>query len=307
MRRATILTALLLLPGLANFCPKLAGYVPAERRIDAGIIAASCQVEGCSGTAVNWRGQTFIVSAAHCFGLGQVVTFTTGDKIKGGKGLVACVSPELDLALIRVAAADITATVEVAEALPGGEWFGVGYPKSKGPAIWRGEFIGAQIITNLPRHRWAFKRERGDFKNGNSGSGVFRGGKLVGVATHADSDGMIYACPLQDLQVFLARAVQGPTEPRLRQDAAPRVAFPTAQDPAGWGDKDRTREILALKGQLEKLKAATGEPGPAGPAGPPGPGMDGAKLSQILERLDSLEDWTRNFRASVRVRVHPKE
>jgi len=30
-------------------------------------------------------------------------------------------------------------------------------------------------------------------------------------------------------------------------------------------------------------------------------------LEEILRRLESLETWTRDFRATVRIKVHPRE
>ena len=311
MKRATLITILCLAPISGMFFPTVSAYVSdtSTLTVTDTILSASVLVDGCSGTAIEWQGKKYIVGASHCFEVGQLVSYTTGDRLKGGTGVVVAVAPALDLALIEVRPEDLTATVEVAEELPEGAWAGCGYPKGKGPTVWSGEFLGAERITNLPRHRWAFKLETGRFKHGNSGSGVFRGGKLVGVAAHMnDKEGVIYACPLHDLRSFLARAVQGRPGPRPGQDGPSRVAFAAGNGPGeNWGDKDRTREILALKAQLKSLKAGTGEPGPPGPAGPPGPGMDPAQLSQILERLESLEDWTKNFRATVKVRVHPKE
>jgi len=311
MKRATIITLLCLLPVSGLAVPAVSGYVASSSTITvpSPLIAASVLVDGCSGTAITYEGRSWIVGAAHCFKIGSKVSYVTGDKLKGGVGVVVALAPDLDLALIQVRGADLTSTVEVADTLPEGAWAAVGYPRGKGPTVWAGEFLGSDRITNLPRHRWAFKLNQGKFKNGNSSSGVFRGGKLVGVATHMnDKSNVVYACPLHDLQAFLTRAVTGRPGPRSGQDAPPRViAHAAGHGPDDWGDADRTREILALKAQLKNLKAATGDPGPPGPAGPSGPGMDPATLAQILERLESLEDWTANFRATVRVRVHPKE
>ena len=312
MRRATIIALACLAPMVSLFCPALPGdAVPAgSHSVSDDVIAASCQVNGCSGTAIEWNGAVYIVTANHCFGVGEAVTFTTGDKTQGGTGQVIATDKELDLALVQVSRADVTSVVTVPAELPAGEWAGVGYPKGKGPSEWRGRFLGAERITNLPRPRWAYKITSGKFKNGNSGSGVFRGGCLVAVATHMnDDDRVIYAAPLHDLRGFLARAGRDrPKQLRLAKDGTARqTQQPVGDDPRSWGDKDRTREILEIKARLKQLTAGSGDPGPPGPSGPPGPGMDPATLGQILKRLESLEDWAQNFRATVRVRVHPKE
>ncbi len=310
MRRATIIALACLAPIGSLLCPALPGDArPAGRKLELDqVVAASCHVNGCSGTAIEWEGACYIITAEHCFWVGQSVHFTTGDKLKGGIGTVIADDKDLDLSLVRVDRDDLTQLVTVPADLPSGEWSGVGYPKGKGPTRWRGKFLGAQRITNLPRPRWAYKIDSGRFDNGSSGSGVFRGGCLVGVATHMDKHDVIYAAPLHDIRGFLARAGRDKPQPRLAKDgAALGLQAAGEDDPRRWGDRDRTREILALKEQLKNLKAGTGDPGPPGPAGPPGPGMDPATLSQILKRLDLLEDWTQNFRATVRVRVHPKE
>ena len=310
MRRATIIALAFLVPIGSLLCPALPGDArPAGRQVEelGQVVAASCRVNGCSGTAIEWEGVAYIITAEHCFRMGQTVHFTTGDKLRGGIGTVIANDEDLDLCLVKVDADDLTQRVLVPAELPEGEWGGVGYPKGKGPSRWRGKFKGAQTITNLPRPRWAFKIDKGTFDNGSSGSGVFRGGCLVAVATHLDKHDMIYAAPLHDVREFLARVGRDKPQLRLAKDGAALGSEAAGEDPRKWGDEDRTREILAIQEQLKNLKAGTGDPGPTGPAGPPGPGMEPATLSQILKRLESLEDWTKNFRATVRVRVHPKE
>ena len=295
-------------------CPAISGGAPKRERVkvrpaeDPVLMAASVHVDGCSGTAIDFGGSSWVVSAQHCFELGQEVTVVTGDRLKSSTGVVVALDMRVDLALVKVDPKQLTHRAIVPGELPGGEWSGIGYPRGKGPTSWHGEFLGAKKISNLPRPRWAFKRKGGKFDNGSSGSGVFRGGCLVGVATHMnDDDDVIYSCTLTDLQIFLARA--GRELPGLRvakegpaSDTA--AAASAGPGPASWGDADRTREILELKKRIEELK---GTAGPPGPAGPPGRGIDPAKLEEILSRLESLEEWTRSFRATVRIKVHPKE
>jgi len=305
MMRAVVLSLLCLAPLSGIWCPAVSSNAREVAAAADNTIAASCHVEGCSGTAITWAGRSYIVTAEHCFEDGQSVQFTTGDRLRGGTGTVIAVDGALDLALVDVDPNDITGRVSVPADLPDGDWLGIGYPEGRGPSEWRGEFLGAQRITNLPRPRWAWRVKRGRFRHGSSGSGVFRGGRLVAVATHMnDDDETVYACPLHDIRAFLARAGReqpGRTTPATDGTASTITAV---GGPESWGDRDRTREILAIKEQLKKL---AGTPGPPGPAGPPGLGMDPDQLEAILERMEAIETWQRNFRATVRVRVHPKK
>jgi len=281
------------------------------------VMASSVRVDGCSGTAIDFRGRSWVVTAAHCFKIGQKVHVVTGDRLKIGMGQVVALDTGVDLALVAIDRAKLTSRVTVPAQLPDGDWYGVGYPAGKGPQVWRGSFKGAERITNLPRSRWCFKLNRGRFRNGSSGSGVFRGGQLVAVATHMDDDDEeIFAAPLHDLQSFLMKTRSGKDSPGFRlaglakDGPAQKQTEPAAEGPAGWGDRDRTREILEIKEKLKNMTSKTGPAGPAGPSGPagqPGPGMDQAQVEEILRRLESLETWTRDFRAIVRVRVKPKE
>ena len=327
MRKNLLIAFLVLCLPLGFFCPAISGGSeskasktrPPATVVEPDVISAACHVDGCSGTAIEFGGRAWVVTAAHCFELGQKVYVVTGDKLRSGVGMVVAMDFRVDLALVAVERETLTSTVAVPLKLPAGPWYGVGYPDGEGPQAWFGEFLGIQRISNLPRGRWAWKLKKGRFEHGSSGSGVFKGGKLVAVATHSnDKTREIFAAPLHDLQAFLARV--GKELPRLREaslaglveeDTAPHHTTteiqPAGDTPASWGDRDRTREILAIKEQLKTLAGKPGPPGPPGPAGNTGPGMDQAKLEEILRRLESLETWTRDFRATVRIKVHPKE
>tara|TARA_R100000808_G_scaffold7070_1_gene20783 strand:- start:5234 stop:6199 length:966 start_codon:yes stop_codon:yes gene_type:complete len=318
-RTAVVVTGLLCFLLSSLFCPAISGGSDRNRSdvsnktksrpaMDRVLAAASCRVNGCSGTAIEFGGGSWVVTAEHCFRLGQDVTVVTGDKLKSSSGKVVAIDSRVDLALVQVDPGQLTGRVPVPLNLPDGPWSGIGYPKGKGPQSWHGEFLGAEKITNLPRARWAFKMKGGRFANGSSGSGVFRGGVLVGVATHMDdSKKIIYSCTLHDLQTFLSRAGRDSPGLRVAEEGSAQInktAALVGTGPDSWGDADRTREILELKKRVGELK---GTAGPPGPPGPPGLGMDPSKLEEIIRRLESLEAWQRNFRTTVRIRVHPKE
>jgi hypothetical protein len=135
----------------------------------------------------------------------------------------------------------------------------------------------------------------GKFRDGDSGVGVWAGGKLVGVASHGDDDEELYACRAGQLREFAAK-------------------LSSAADLPDWGDRDRTREILAIKKRLDGLgdvsPGPAGPPGTAGPAGPAGPaGRDGlsSDVRPLIIRIKALEQWRGNFRAVIHVRVVPKD
>jgi len=121
------------------------------------------------------------------------------------------------------------------------------------------------------------------------------------------------------------------TASRSRTTAPPLVVASKS-----WGDRDRTREILALQSRMadleSRLSAVAVNPGPAGPrgeagaAGATGPqgvpgaagqqgtagqrgdagaGLDPSTLTAIEKRINELEQWRGRFRATLRVRVSP--
>ena len=325
--------AVLILFALAA-SPAIAADVPAH-------VAASVHVDGCSGTVIRTDGRdAWIITAAHCFNDGQAVRFRTGDKAKSGNGVVVLQDDDLDLSLIRCRSVDVTGVATVPPKRPPGEFVLVGYPKGDGPTIAKLKFRGPERITNLPKPRWAFDVD-GKFRRGSSGSGVFVGGRLVAVATHGTDDRELYAAPLDDVRSFLRRAEKefrvSILAPRAGTPGLPAVVLPFGLFPGGWGDRDRTREIVMLKArvaELEKLigslkgqtgvagaagpAGAVGPAGPvgkagpagavgkAGPAGPPGQGIDAATLERINKQLSDLDEWRRTFRATLRVTVKPK-
>ena len=278
-----------------------------------GHVAASVSVSGCSGTVIRRDGRTaWILSAAHCFDDGQAVRFKTGDKKKTGNGLVVLVDTDADLSLIRCRVVDTTGVATVPPARPPGDFELVGYPKGDGPTVARLTFRGPEKITNLPRPRWAFD-VHGKFRRGSSGSGVFVGGRLVAVATHGEDDRELYAATLDDVRSFLKRAEKefraAILPPRAGMPDPPVVSVPFRFGPAGWGDRDRTREIVELKKRISELETLVGnlraKAGPPGPPGPPGR-VDAVALDRIQKQLNALDEWRRTFRATLRVTVKPK-
>jgi len=253
------------------------------------------QVGGCSGTLI-YRDLmlTVGVSAAHCAGgpgSPVQVVLPDGRRLAGrwgkrdlGTDLVLFSIPRSDppLPLARVPAK-----------APSGEFtafgrYGTKVLKPMGPELITDNGTGRKIS------RSGYEVTSGKYRNGDSGSGVYVGGKLlVGVATHGDDDEELYAATHGQLVTFLTtHKVMGPG--------------PEGSD---WGDKDRTREIIAIKRRLDELeqaiKSISLKEGPAGPPGPAGQPGTAADTSGLATRLESLEQWRKDFRTTIRIRLRP--
>ena len=136
---------------------------------------------------------------------------------------------------------------------------------------------------------------------------------MVAVARHGEDDRELYASTLDDVRSFLKRAEQeyraAILPPRAGMPDPPVVSVPFRFGPAGWGDRDRTREIVELKKRISELETLVGnlraKAGPPGPPGPPGR-VDAVALDRIQKQLNALHEWRRTFRATLRVTVKPK-
>jgi len=252
-------------------------------------LAPSVRVGGCGGTIVRQTdGHLWGISAGHCATVGVPVTVTFSDgSTATGKWLH--IDRESDLAAFAVAFST-SKRVNVAQIAAQGVTGAHTANGSRGPIkLLRHGHREMKSTAGGTYDRTLYAVKSGKFRDGDSGVGVWAGGKLVGVASHGEDDEELYACRVGQLREFAAKL----------HDAA---------DLPDWGDKDRTREILALKKRLDGLTASS--PGKAGPAGSPGKdGKDGlpADLGPLIIRIESLEKWRGNFRAVIHVRVVPKE
>ena len=275
---------------------------------------ATVKVAGCGGTMIIRFGtKSFGVTAAHCVGkVGTICPVRIGDKTTGGR--IEAVDSDKDLAIFSVWSKDVVGVVKVATVGPGeGRVFTI---NSRGEFDLKVESDSASRYDVIERRfilRRVFKVRKGKCRNGDSGSGVFRGDQLIGVVTHGgvkDTEQLMTA-PHADMIKFLAA-----------HNVIPGDA-PPSED---WGDRDRTREILEIKRRLADLEnkeppapGRDGKPGERGPSGdlgpaggsgqpgPPGPPGNSPDIDPLLKRIKSLEEWKRNFRAIVRVRVTPRE
>ena len=247
------------------------------------------QVGGCSGTLI-YRDldRTVGVSAAHCAGgSGSPVQVVLPDGRRLA-GRWAQRDVEKDLVLFSIPRQDRPLQLaRVPGVVPKGDVTAYGRHGLKALKA-----MGREVITESDSgrklHRYGYEVTSGKYRNGDSGSGVYVEGTLVGVASHGDDDDELFSSSHEQLVGFLTEhGVMGPG--------------PEGSD---WGDKDRTREILALKKRVDELESLVKniKEGPRGPVGPPGMATDTSGLSS---RLESLEEWRSNFRATIRIRLRP--
>jgi hypothetical protein len=249
------------------------------------------------------------VTAAHCVGkVGSTVGVIVGGKTLPGK--VVVVDGKQDLALIAVSAG-VGHVAPVKDSRTPGEFVTVNE---------RGRFRLSVESEGEPRYdvvnrrmyeRRVFRIKGGVCRAGDSGTGVFCGGKLVGVVTHGvkKGDSKVLMTPtLEVLRTFLRGAQE---------------MVPLGGDYRSWGDKDRTREILLLQKQVKELEtrlesverglkkqapaAPAGKPGVAGPAGPRGERGPAGSSPGLEGRLVNLEEWRRKLKIRIPIRFKPKK
>ncbi len=300
IRKLNKSTVLLLLLVLAR------GAVAEEK---ATYILASVRVGGCSGTMVRVDGEkAYGVSCEHCASKGDVVTVEFHDK-STVVGKWVAKDAVTDLSWFSVPAKSIKGIAKIPVKMPTGEFYG--YGNHGLTELDTGTATSVRSTNAGVFERNHFKVDEGKFRNGSSGGGVFCGDYLVGVSSHGDKKNM-YCCQLQQLRKFVNEMGGGDH----------------SSSPENWGDKDRTREIIALKKLVAELQAkidtlsktpgpagTIGERGPAGdaggvgPAGPEGtPGKNGVITVEIYRdgELDKTFTGIRTG-SSVRVKISKKK
>ena len=160
---------------------------------------------GCSGTIIHVNGdRAYGVSAAHCCsGVGREFVIGNPDGTSAGARWMA-INRQHDLAIFVTYSEHILAACPVAEKAPQ-QYTAVdacGYPSGHGPIYKRVTYRGDNRI-NGGMVRATFAVNEGLFAGGDSGGGVFAGGRLVGVMTHGG--GGMYAATHEQLIGFLNR------------------------------------------------------------------------------------------------------
>lgn len=121
-----------------------------------------------------------------------------------------------DLALFAVPTQATLASVPVASKEPKGPITACGYPRGQGPNYKRLRYHGVKTITDEQCNqyeRFQFSVHTGTAFSGDSGGGVFKGGKLIGIITHQNRQGDLLAATCSQVNAFLAQVCQGPNCP----------------------------------------------------------------------------------------------
>ena len=291
----------------------LAVPIPADRGID--VERASVRLDGGGGggggcTMISTSGKrSWGVTAAHCVGkVGSTVGVIVGGKTLPGK--VVVVDGKQDLALIAVSAG-VGHVSPVKDSRTPGEFVTVNERGRFGLIIESEGEPRYDVVNRRMYERRVFRIRGGVCRAGDSGTGVFAGGKLVGVVTHGGKTGdskVLMSPTLGVLRSFLRGAQE---------------MGPLGGDYRSWGDKDRTREILLLQKQVKALElrlelverglkkqapaAPAGKPGVAGPAGPRGERGPAGSSPGLEGRLVNLEEWRRKLKIRIPIRFKPKK
>lgn len=267
---------------------------------------ASVHVGGCSGTIIALVGERgYGISAGHCATAGESVSVVNA-KGKRVQGEWLAVDEAADLSLFTCPASVVLDVAPLSVSGSTGELHGYGWPGGKGPTKIVLSEGGTEKPSNLLVVRSRYPVKSGKFRNGSSGGGVFRGNSLIGVQTHGDDDKLVLAATQQQILAF--SEAQGRTFSVNLTNPSDQKSGPLT-GPL-FSDRDRTKAIAEIRSVLLSLSKTPGPPGPPGKDGKDAdPDVEQLKqrIRELEQRVVALEEWRRNFRATIRVRVTPKE
>jgi Trypsin-like peptidase domain len=210
-------------------------------------------------------------------------------------GQLVAVSPQADLACLTVPQQPVMVNVPLAETseTQGESVWQVGYP--------HGGSQRAQYFLFSGTYHGGV-RFSAPILSGESGSGVFRRGRIIALCW-GSAEGQTFAVPAEQMCVFvrgILRPVVNVNAPPAAPvvPAAPPAPPPASQPPAG-------PPVGA------QLPGPAGPPGPQGPQGPPGPqgpagtGYDPAAFAALQTQVNQLQTTLNNLNGSIRIQVQP--
>jgi S1-C subfamily serine protease len=299
-------------------CPSPPYWVPVQAPASrpqvqppATLAAASVKVL-CSGGGESWAGsgvifqvedgKAFILTNRHVVNSERVrVRICLVGQREPAPAQFLGASADADLACVAIAAPPLLVAVPLADSsdTQGESVWQVGYPHA-GPQHAQYFAFAGRYVGGL--------RFSAPIQQGESGSGIFRRGKLIALCW-GSAEGQTFAVPVEQMHVFLhgllvRRPVININVPA--PPAAPATPAPPEPPPSS-----------------PALPPAAGVPGPAGPAGPPGqqgpagpvgaagpPGpagksVDSAQLQALQDQVNRLQATVNSLSGSIRVQVQP--
>jgi len=221
-------------------------------------------------------------------------------------GQFLAASQTSDLACVAVPAQKIMVNVPLADSsdTQGESVWQVGYPHAGQQHAQYFTFAGTYV---------GGLRFSAPIQSGESGSGIFRRGKLIALCWGCEGN-ETYAVPVEQMQVFIRGIfigrIRGPAVPPATPAAPAAPAAPTAPPPAA---PPPMPPAVALPGPvgpagLTGPVGQQGPPGPVGPAGPTGPAgksADPAQLAALQSQVNQLQATINSLSGSIRVQVKP--
>jgi hypothetical protein len=263
----------------------------------------------CSGTVVGDAvkdPEVLVVSCAHCVQghIGGDVLFHNPVPQSYFYAKLVAYDREHDLSLFTAKSKEVLGSVKVAWKWDkGAETTVCGYPGGRGPNYSHMTYQGSEGYVNghMRRTSWQFHHDPGAvFAGGSSGCGVFVGGELYGVCTHA-GDGDVLSSNCKEVAQFISAHEVGrhrwgcppggcpppgypnqpnqpgaPPPPPDGWQPNPNVPVTPPVQPPGTAPAPPEAPLPPQPGPAGK-DGAPGSQGPPGPAGTPGtPGPAGA-------------------------------
>jgi len=216
-------------------------------------------------------------------------------------------APTADLACLAIPAQPIMVAIPLADtsATNGESVWQVGYPMA-GPQ--RSQYFVYAGNYRDSEHGELGARYSAPIHSGESGSGIFRRGKLIAVCWGSENS-QTYAIPVERVRVFVAGIFVGRVNPPTKPAAPAAPAAPGVAGPPGVPVPAPTEPPAGTPGVgtpgLAGPAGPQGIPGPTGPQGPAGKNADPAQLQALQAQVTALQNVINSLSGSIRVQVTP--
>jgi hypothetical protein len=324
MKHVCVVLTLLLaaLPGAAQcpggVCPSPPYWVPVpgpgprpQVQPPATLAAASVKVL-CSAGGESWAGsgvlfkvedgKAFILTNRHVVSSERVrVRICLVGQREPVPARFLGAAADADLACVAIAAPPLLVAVPLADSsdTQGENVWQVGYPHA-GPQHAQFFAFAGGYVGGL--------RFSAPIQQGESGSGIFRRGKLIALCW-GSAEGQTFAVPVEQIHVFLRGIfVRRPVVNINVPAPAPAPAIPAAPEPPSSPATPPQAPGMPGPAGPKGPPGQQGPAGPVGPAGPPGPAgksADPAQLQALQDQVNRLQATLNSLSGSIRVQVQP--